>query len=329
MRATEVVARKEEDMVRSPRLHLAPWPWLVVLCLVVVSGCQDGSGPSVVTSPEGKPAYEGAKPPPPPPADPAIACIAKRRGTGPWDLKVMNADGSNLTTVYTSTSPQFTLPSWSPGGDHIAAASVFNVWRIDVAVVNGVPTGSNPTILLDRTTTLGGVAWSPLGDQIAFHDVNLKTIETIPANGGSATVLYTSTDPHTFIPSLAWSRDAAQIAFTEGGAIRVLTIGGGTTTVLGPEYWQQLGLDPPNFLDWARTQDVLTFSVGASGYLAVYTLDISGGTPDFVVEGWVPTWSPDDQYILFEDRGFKKVNVNTGQITSLGVGGQWPDWRRP
>jgi Tol biopolymer transport system component len=242
----------------------------------------------------------------------------------------MNADGSNVTTIYTHTSSIFQLPCWSPGGNHIAAQANFNLWRIDVALVGGVPTGSNPTVLLDRTTIVGGSAWSPLGDQIAFYDQELKTIETMPADGGPATVLYTSTDPHTFIPSLAWNRDATQIAFTEGGAIRVLTVGGGATTVLGPEYWEQLGGNNPRFLDWARTQDVLTFSAGAdgAGNNAVYTLPVSGGTPTLVVEGWVPTWSPDDQQILFEKRGFKKVNLATGQITSLGVGGQWPDWRR-
>jgi Tol biopolymer transport system component len=241
----------------------------------------------------------------------------------------MNADGTNVTTIFTHNSALFSLPTWSPNGHAIAASQNFNLWRIDVAVVNGVPTGSNPTVILDRPTTLGASAWSPLGNQIAFVDVSQKTIETIPATGGVPTVRYTSTSPFTFVSYLAWSRDASEIAFTEGGAIRILNIATGmATTILGAEVWQQLGVDPPQFLDWARTQDVLTFSVGSESSIAVYTLQLPSGNPVFVVDGWVPTWSPDDQEILFDKGGLRKVNLATGQVTNLRASGQWPDWGR-
>ena len=208
---------------------------------------------------------------------------------------------------------------------------------IDVDVVNGVPTGTNLRVLLDRTTDLSVAAWSPLGDKIAFVDLALKTIEVIPLAGENPVVVYTSPSP--LVPHYpAWNRDASLIAFSErdvasdAQVIRAVNVTTGeVTTILGPELSQPI--NPTGAwiegLDWGRTRDVLTFSTGFDPY-KVYTLELPGGSPTFVADGRGPTWSPNDTQIVFMGRQkFSKVNVATGQVTSLSTGGGWwPDWRR-
>ena len=184
-----------------------------LVCAFLFAGCEEISGPSFVGSSDPKPGAQGPPPQPPTPADPAIAFVA-RAGGGPWDLRVMNADGSNVRTIYTATAGSQILPSWSPDGHSIAFINSWNLWRIDVTVVNGVPTGTNAAVLLDKTSSLSEPAWSPLGDEIAFVDINLKTLEVVPATGGVPEVLYSS--PNT-LAYPAWSPGESNLHLTALG----------------------------------------------------------------------------------------------------------------
>jgi len=292
-------------------------------------GCQTDSDPGSPATTSTTPTGPVLLAPPRSPADPAIAF---RSGN---NLRVMNADGSNATTVYTGIPPgtQGMNPSWSPSGTRIALMNdTHDLWRIDVSVVGGTPQGTNPTELLDRSTSLFHAQWSPLGDQIAFVDINLYTLEALPVSGGPPMVLYTGTTP---VHSPTFSPDASRIAFTEAGSIKLLERSSGTvTTVLGSDFGAGFS-SGVNFLDWGRASDVLVFSVGSKSRAdtGIYTVNVSGGTPTFLVEGLFPSWSPDDSKVVFVEleRGgnlaiFELARQRLTRFTK--VKGDWPDWRR-
>lgn len=285
-----------------------------------------------------------------PPANPAIAYIGTS-GSETGKLVVMNADGTNATAIYSLSQGNLDTPTWSPDGTQIAftvsGSPSRGLWRIDVGVVSGKPKGSNATQLVaDPGIELAGwgAAWSPSGDRIAYYSVtnHMYTIESAPSSGGTPTVLYTSS---LGLNSPTWSPDASRIAFLEhdpvydSWQIRVLDVAtGAATTVLGGEFSAQFGYGGGGYkgLDWARTADVLAFSVGvpSNGSQAIYLLDLAGGSPVLVAGafGVQPTWSSDDSSILYTDwadKRLRRVHLATGVVTSIGSKrGKTPDWRR-
>ncbi len=99
-------------------------------------------------------------PPPAPPADPAIAFVAsyQHRGRTVYELRVMDADGTNQTTLLSRTSNIIQDPAWSPdldgnpGNGYQGTLAVtiqnepdpgYDLFLLDVAVVGGAPQGSN------------------------------------------------------------------------------------------------------------------------------------------------------------------------------------------
>ena len=302
--------------------------WAALACTLVV-GCQDGSGPSLVTSPDPKTGAEGPPPQPPPPADPAIAFVVDPGPRSGWELRVANADGSNVSTIHSSASLPI-QPSWSPDGRSIAFSTNGDIWVIDVVLVSGVPTGTNARVLLAQTpgTNLNYPGWSPLGDEIAFGRGQddgscCSTLELVPATGGTSDVVHT-TPPGVGVLWPTWNPDATEIAFVSGGLIWAVDIATRTAEVLfsPPAY--------PEALDWGRTGDMLAFSSFTGNQVGVYTLEISTEILTRVADGRRPTWSPNDTEILFENQSGKlaKVNLATGNVTNLRIGGGSPDWRR-
>jgi dipeptidyl aminopeptidase/acylaminoacyl peptidase len=326
------------------RFRGARW-WLLggtVACVLAIAGCQDGVGPDLLTGPGPKLGEEGAKPQPPqPPADPAIVFKVRERTHGQVShrIKVMNADGSNVTALHTMVSGAICFPSWSPDGasitfcDQAPDLQGYNVMRIDVSIVNGVPVGTNLTTLVNRTSYMSESLWSPVGDQIAFWDWDLRTLELIPAGGGTPEVLYTSIGSYHWS---TWNRDGSQVIFSErdpagGQAIRAVDVAAphAVTTLLGLEFSQQHGNADIRWLDHARTMNVLAFECAGDPAGSVYTLDLLGGVPSLVVGAvGAPTWSPDDSTILFTNGNMYKVNLATGVVTDTRVSGSYPDWRK-
>ena len=325
-----------------------------------------------------KPPGSGPKPTPPPPgpADPAVAYTKVTDGL--WTLGVMNANGTAATTLYTVApapgNPTLVRhPTWAPDRSALAftvvrslAGEVFELWRIDVTVANGVVQGTNPLLLHNYPYYQEEIspAWSPDGTVIAFteQDADLyfywaltKLLRTIPANGGAPTTIYTAEDTYG-VSDPTWSQAGTEIAWVSTRfidaagpnddypvllpveySIMVLDLTTNTTrTVFGPVAHR---LDE---LDWARTQDKIMFHA-PSPVSGIYTVDISqpDPVPQLVVSsGYQPsTWLPNDAKIAFNAPEYHfrtgkligwpiwTYELSTGQQVRVGPG-FYPDWVR-
>lgn len=302
---------------------------LVVLLAVILSGC--GKRTTDLAGPEGPEtddimlAKGGGKKPPPPPADPAIAFVVHTPKAD--KLMVMNDDGSNQAEVYKVQGiTDLYDPSWSPDGQSIAfVQGSFELWRINVVLVDGEPQGSNPYRLLEEATS---PKWSPDGDEILFVTCcgPGNSLGALPAAGGDVHILYAAS-VESRISAPAWSPDALRIAFIEsdpqGSSLKILDIGGGVTTVL-----ESLDLGNMTRLDWARTpaRDELAFATGGQ----LYIVDISGRTLEYLMDGWTPSWSPNDTQLVFmtDSHQIAAYDFVTGNTKRLARSGWYPDWRR-
>jgi Tol biopolymer transport system component len=300
---------------------------VVLVCLLLI-GAVFGVSYSALAK---KPGGGGGKPPEEPSADPAIAYTREAK-KGIY-LSVMNEDGSNQVDIHTLVrNPTYIHPTWSPDGNSIAFWDDRELWRIDVEVVNGVPQGTN----LQKLVTGGGCfmpAWSPSGDEILVRTAESTSFGLVPATGGTKTIIYTAPEGY-IVYWGAWSPDASQIAFVEGddsgpgkyNSIKILDLEtNGITVVVSWDNWEF-----PRWLDWARTKDMLVFSLyGADRFESIYTLDLSdqSPTPEKIVKGIAPSWSPDDTKIVFEGKGISTYEFATDTTETIG-GGVIPDWSR-
>jgi Tol biopolymer transport system component len=283
-------------------------------------------------------AGKGKKPDkePPPPADPAIAYRStKGKDKG---LAVMNADGSNQAVIYQSETGN---PTWAPDGSALAFLEqqedyTYDLWRIDVSVVDGEPQGSNPTELL-QDLGYHKFRWSPQGDVIGFARGldGESVIQTVPATGGEVETIYTA--PEGFgVGDITWNSDGSKLAFRSESnglaSILVLDISeGSTTTVYGPTTDWFAGLD------WARTKDTLAFTCNPpAGNICTLDMTDPSATPVTVIgeSSKLSSWSPDDSQIVFckweKKNGWNNIMVytlSTGEMEKL-ADGFGPDWGR-
>ncbi len=143
-----------------------------------------------------------------------IAMVLSKNGSP--DVYVSNADGSNLLQL-TKTREDESSPCWSPDGKTICFVSRSS----GRAALYTVPATGGAT----RRISTAGVSnatepdWSPDGKTIVFTalmgDFNICTV---PATGGSATVLTTGEDP-------SWAPNSRTVIFARRvGGRRVLSL---------------------------------------------------------------------------------------------------------
>lgn len=281
-----------------------------------------------------------------PAADPAIAFgshTGKPNHITYW-VSVMNSDGSNQTTLVPGSNAPH--PAWSPDGHSIAYhLSTYDIQRVDVSVVNGVPQASTP-ITLPITHNAFDIAWSPdaANPQIAYSE----STPDVNAPGG---IYLISTTPTPFTEQrvylgpaqnrliwLAWNPQATKIAFIQRcnpvavDSLFVLDLTTSTATFIRSFTRGVMTLS------WSRTQpDRLALALSApsnpSGFQPAI-LDLTTNTLTNDPSGPGAKWSPDDSYLVYYGsqpngaRPVYKVNLATGVQTQLASDGFEPEWRR-
>jgi WD40 repeat protein len=132
--------------------------------------------------------------------------IAFARDDGGWSIQVMNADGTEQTTVVPATAGVLNLePAWSPDGTRIAwtrSALDGEVW-----VVNSDGTEPGPL------TSGIEPRWSPDGTKIAFYDDDGGNDEVFSINVDGTARTNLTNRPGSEEATPDWSPDGTQIAF--------------------------------------------------------------------------------------------------------------------
>jgi len=133
-----------------------------------------------------------------------IAFVSDRDGPGqpyigPFQVYVMNADGSGVTRL-THDAASDVVATWSPDGSKIAFWSS-TAEGSHISVMNA--DGSGVVALTSDLQGGGHPVWSPDGSKIAFSNGQLKVMN---ADGTGATTLTSGYYPQ-------WSPDGSKIAF--------------------------------------------------------------------------------------------------------------------
>jgi dipeptidyl aminopeptidase/acylaminoacyl peptidase len=130
--------------------------------------------------------------------------IAFTRQDGGTDLNtniaVMNADGTELVEVASTSDGSDFRPSWSPDGSSLVYASIRNEeWAI---YVTDLSTGLERALIAGATASVNDPVWSPDGTKIAYSSGYLDLM--IMNADGSAPHLVTSDENGVGIDNISW-----------------------------------------------------------------------------------------------------------------------------
>ena len=266
------------------------------------------------------------------PTDPA-AIVFVRYGN-PYQLVVMDADGSNQTVVHEAS--YLANPSWSPDGRIVFRQedALRQLDKFTGELVADWQVACTPAFGPRRVNCQP--AWSPADSEIAIADgfatdPNWPSLWVISATGGEPTLLYTYDGMAVRWPT--WDPSGERSAFVqdEGPTVKVVN-----RTTHYVEASCTLSQFPyAESLEWGRTKDLIVFSSLVAGERkgGVYTLDINHNcevSGPIVSGGNNPVWSPDDQWIAWvKTRGDKlMLSDATGNSYSVASRARDPDWLR-
>ncbi|HEX9919084.1 MAG TPA: hypothetical protein VGA87_07955, partial [Pyrinomonadaceae bacterium] len=154
--------------------------------------------------------------------------IAFTCGAEPWNICVMNADGSNVTALTDVRADG--SPAWSPDGTKIA----FHSTREGYSHIYFIsPSGGVVTRLTVNDESLlaeSSPTWSPDSTRVAFVGDTETGSDIYTATLDGTVTRVTNSD--TLKGSPAWSPDGAHIAFDTFDNVCVVNVGGGAVTVL-------------------------------------------------------------------------------------------------
>jgi hypothetical protein len=321
------------------------FPFVLVVGILACSRDVAGPGPTIVRASQNVLA--------PPPANPAIAYGSKttiasgsKNGKGSsvtYGLAVMNADGSNQTTI--AASVQALHPSWSPDGHSIAYhATTYGISRVDVSVVNGVPRASAP-VTLPITHESFAIAWSPdaTNPQIAYSENLLNSGDVTGVYLAPASPVSPYTETQIYLGPVnnrmiwvAWNPQATRIALIQRStsaavdSLFVIDVGTKSATFVRSFVRGVAGLS------WSRTApDRLALAVPLpNGAWQPSILDLTTNTLSNAPSGLFAKWSPDDSHLVYissPNSGvgpIYTVTLSTGAKVTLAANGIEPEWRR-
>ncbi len=339
-------------MKPSPRLLL--WPALLLVFSLACSLVTRGVLPTPTPLPPGEtPALPSPELPTslPPAVDEGRIAFASERG-GLWQIMVMNADGSDETSL-TSGFGAFSRPSWSPDGARLGLRMDLPTSGIAVMEVHsegGRLAGSPPMSLTSEFSD--SPSWSPDGRTLVYS--------SSPGSGGWITYLADTatreTHQFTGIPENAtdpvWSPDGARLAFTwytDEHQTRDLYLinadGSGMVNLTNTPSINEMG--PA----WSPDGRRLAFSAsiqapdGSNSRADIYLINADGsGTTQLTAHpdaDFDPAWSPDGSRLAFvsERNANNDSNYEIYLIQADGSGemrltnnhatDRWPTWRSP
>lgn len=254
----------------------------ILALTVAISACKKEQGNPGKQEP-GQPESQIKKPGPPPPnANPAFAFqdyFTQGNRSIPG-IFVMDVTGANKTKVYSNYTNQTTntpdFPAWSGDGTKLCfTLNSADLYTLNITVVNGVPTGSNPTKIGDGVAGGGSYKqgkWIPGQNQVAC--VWKKTgdpdkIHLLSASGGTPTVLYTALSTDWIIENdIAAKADGSILVFSERQVstgnvyLKTLDVSSGQVTktidmgqfsIYVPQFSSTVHVSRIAELDWAKS----------------------------------------------------------------------------
>jgi TolB protein len=252
------------------------------------------------------------------------------------EVHVVDVDGSHSANV--SADLLISSFAWSPDSQHIALMAFQSLDTLAYDLYLTDASGNNLTKLtsISSGTVEPVPVWAPDGSQIAYAQGDIYMIDV---GGGTPTNV---TQQPGYYDKIAWSPDGKSLAFFGLGGINVMDPDGGNRAVIDPA---SAGLS--SSLVWSPDSSKLAFAtittccpgstapLASSGSVHIINVDGSGHkTFSSTLNAFVPQWSPDGNYLLYESDGSGIVLVALSGNTSdtltglFGVETSWaPDGR--
>lgn len=273
---------------------------------------------------------ERGPPPSPQPPNPVVGngkiawADAPQPIAAPFDIWVMNPDGTGKTQLTPSDARNDVDPAWSPDGTKLAFSSQ---WELVVMAADG---SGRVTVAPDG----GGPSWSPDGTKLAFHaDFGgfHADICTINADGSGQVKL---TDDPTSDAYPAWSPDGTRIAFSRYLAVYTNDVEIHLMNADGTGLVQLTSGMRAGFPTWSPDGTRIAFQGFDGTHTRIWSIKPDGTgltalTP-LSVAGTTPGWSPDGAKIVYSGEGISTMNADGTSPVQIAPGtrGAWgPDWQ--